>query len=61
LAIWTEKAIATGKRQLIDDADDIEDLLADGLITSAGMGPSNPRLGGLRATEFIVNCPVIGM
>ena len=61
LVVWTETAIASGQRVLIGDADSIEDLLDDGLIVSAGMGPPNPRLGGLRAADFIVNCPVVGM
>ncbi len=48
-------------RALIRDADDIEDLLEDGVIVSGGMGPPNPRIGGLRAADFITNCPVVGM
>ena len=62
LVVWTDEAIAAGQRELIGDSDDVADLLEDGLITSGGMGPpNNGRLGGLRAADFIVNCPVIGM
>ena len=60
-AIWTEQAIAEGERTLIDHHDDIADGVEEGFITSGGMGPANPELGGLRAAGFIVNCPIISI
>ena len=58
-AVWTEFAIAAQERVLIDHHDDIADGFEDGFITSGGMGPANPELGGLRAAGFIVNCPIM--
>src|ERR671914_1133222 len=58
-AVWTEDAIANGDRALITDLDDVPDLLASGVLESAGGGPANADFGGLRSAEFIINCPVI--
>lgn len=57
--VWTDEAIASGQRELLTETDKLEDFLEDGLITSGGFGPPNPRLGGLRAAGFIVNCPIL--
>ncbi len=59
LAIWTDTAIERGQRTQIRDIDDVADLVQDGLITSGGNGPANAELGGLRAANFVINCPIM--
>lgn len=58
-AVWTDAAIATGERRLVDHHDVVARLAEDGFLMSGGAGPPNPDLGGLRAAGFIVNCPVM--
>jgi len=60
-ARWTDQAIASGQRVRIDDHDDIAEAFEDGLLESVGAGPANPELGGLRAADFIVNCPIMAL
>jgi len=59
LAVWTDEAIERGRRTQIRDIDDVADLVEEGLITSGGNGPANAELGGLRAANFLVNCPIV--
>lgn len=59
---WTDAATKTGKVRRIVGFDDLRNLVAQGLVTSASInppGPTNPTLFGLRATKALINCPVI--
>ena len=58
---WTQGAIDAGERRAIRGFEDLERLVARGLVTSAGasMGKVDPFVAGLRATNLIINCPVI--
>ncbi len=60
-AVWTDEAISSGKRVLLEHHDDVVDAMEEGLLTSGGSGTPNPDLGGLRAAGFIVNCPIIAL
>jgi hypothetical protein len=51
-AKWTEEAISKGYRARMSDAIHIENMAAQGFLTSLDDGP-------LRALGFIVNCPVV--
>ena len=41
------------------DEGDIANLFSKGLLTSAGSGPANGSLKGIRALPGISNCPVV--
>lgn len=56
---WTARAVAAGERVRLDHHEDVIDGLEEGRLVSAGAGPRNPDLGGLRAGGFIVNCPIV--
>jgi hypothetical protein len=58
-AVWTAEAIDSGQRELLTDHEDVADLFEEGLLTSAGSGPANESLEGLRALPGISNCPVV--
>ncbi|WP_157581279.1 MULTISPECIES: hypothetical protein [Intrasporangiaceae] len=58
-AVWTEAAITAGQRVRLTDHDDVAKLFSDGLLVSAGGGPANASLDGLRALPGISNCPVV--
>ena len=58
-AVWTDGAISAGQRTRLTDHDDVADLFEQGLLTSAGGGPANASLKGLRALPGISNCPVV--
>jgi hypothetical protein len=58
-AVWSDKAISSGERTRLTDHDDVADLFDDGLLASAGAGPANASLEGLRALPGISNCPVV--
>ncbi len=58
-AMWTAAAIRSGERRLLTDHEDVADLFEDGLLVSAGTGPRNQSLEGLRALPGISNCPLI--
>lgn len=58
-AVWTDPAIAGGKRVRLNDHTDVADLFTGGLLISAGSGPANNSLKGLRALPGISNCPVV--
>ena len=58
-AVWTDAAIAAGERVRLTDHDDVATLFSDGLLVSAGGGPANASLDGLRALPGISNCPVV--
>lgn len=58
-AVWTDAAIAAGQRVRLTDHDDVAKLFSEGLLDSAGGGPANASLKGLRALPGISNCPVV--
>lgn len=58
-AVWTDAAIAAGERVRLTDHDDVARLFSDGLLVSAGGGPANASLDGLRGLPGISNCPVV--
>src|SRR5918999_1920287 len=58
---WTDRAVASNLRAVIDDTDDVRDVLRSGLARSGGDGPKNPSIGGLRAAGVLINCPVIAI
>ncbi|MBC7805154.1 MAG: hypothetical protein H7145_03285 [Akkermansiaceae bacterium] len=62
VSMWTEDAIKNKKVRRILSFEDLDGLVAEGLVTSAFInpqGPGNPWLSGLRPTRAIINCPVI--
>lgn len=60
-AVWTDDAIASGKRHLLRSAADVANEVRAGRITSAGKERSNTSLGGLRAIGFISNCSTVAL
>jgi hypothetical protein len=59
--MWTEAAIAAGKRRRITGFDDLADLVEKGYVTSfsGSNGIPNGFIAGLLPTNLIINCPVI--
>ena len=60
-AVWTDRAIESGQRTRLTDAEEVADLFEEGLLTSGGAGPRNASLEGLRALPGISNCPIIAV
>jgi len=59
--VWTPAAIKDGKQaELTSTAQVTKDFKA-GLLTSAGKGPANSSLGGLRAIDFISICSTVAV
>ena len=58
-ALWTDASIAGGERQLLAGFSEVAGAVGDGGLVSAGEGPRNRRLKGLRAAGSVVNCPII--
>lgn len=59
--VWTDEAIAAGKRKPIKTLRQIEDLLAAGSIIKdpTAMGIINPTIAGLKNNMLIINCAVV--
>ncbi len=59
--VWTDEAIAAGKRKPITTLGQVKKLLDEGSIISApsSMGESNPTIGGLKNSGLIINCAVV--
>ena len=59
--VWTDEAIAAGKRKPIKTLKAIEELLADGSIIKdpTAMGIINPTIAGLKNNMLIINCAVV--
>lgn len=57
--VWTKAAIDAGQRVRVTDVGEITNLFRRGLLTSAGNGPANKSLKGIRALPGISNCPVV--
>lgn len=59
--VWTAAAIKAGKQtQLTSSAQVARDFKA-GLLTSAGKGPADPTLGGVRALGMISICSTVAL
>ena len=56
---WTQAAIDRGQRVQLRDSSEVSGAYAKGLLTSAGGGPANSSLKGVRALPGISNCPVV--
>ncbi len=58
---WTEAAIAAGQRRSIHSFEDLASLIEQGRVMSfvGSPGRSNSFVAGLKATNIIINCPVI--
>ena len=61
LNAWTDEAIEAGQRRRITGFEDLSRLVQEGLVVSfeGSPGPENPFVAGLRASNAIINCPVI--
>ena len=61
LNMWTDEAIAAGKRRRITGFTDLRNLVEEGLVVSftGSPGAENGFVAGLRASDAIINCPVI--
>ena len=64
LNMWTDEAIngpAGDQRRAITSFEDLNDLIQQGLVTSFSGNPGieNDFVFGLRATNAVINCPVI--
>jgi hypothetical protein len=59
--VWTDEAIAAGKRKPIKTFKEIEDLLNEGLIIKdpTAMGMANPTIAGLKNNGLLINCSVV--
>ena len=57
--IWSDAAISAGKRVVLTSSTQVADAVKAGLLTSAGKGPANASLGGLRAIGFISICSTV--
>ena len=57
--IWSDAAVSAGKRVVLTSSTQVADAVKAGLLTSAGKGPANASLGGLRAIGFISICSTV--
>lgn len=58
-AIWTQHAIAAGNRHRLTSETAVAAAFRRGLLISAGTGPRNSDLGGLRSLPGISMCPIV--
>ncbi len=60
--VWTDRAIATHQRVLLDHHEKILDAIQEGLIVSGAPGGTpNVSFPGLNAAGFLVNCPIMAL
>jgi hypothetical protein len=59
--VWTPAAIKAGKRVELTSASQVTKDVKAGLLTSAGKGPANASLGGLRAIDMISICSTVAV
>jgi hypothetical protein len=59
--VWTPAAIKDGKRVELTSTAQVTKAVKAGLLTSAGKGPANASLGGLRAIDFISICSTVAV
>ena len=60
-AVWSEDAVSSGDRQRLTSSAQVAAEVRAGRLTSGGTGPANASLGGLRAANFISNCPTVAI
>lgn len=58
-ALWTASAIKAGLRKRLTSESQVADEFKQGHIVSAGTGPRNHDLGGLRSLPGITMCPIV--
>ena len=59
--VWTDAAISAGKRTRLTSATQVAAAFKAGLLTSAGTGPANASLGGVKAIGFISICSTVAI
>jgi len=59
--VWTDAAIAAGRRRLLTSGSDVAGAFSKGQIVSPFAGPANPSLGGFAAAGLISNCPIVAV
>jgi hypothetical protein len=59
--VWSDAAIKAGKRVELTSAAQVTADVKAGLLTSAGKGPANASLGGLKAIGFISICSTVAI
>jgi len=59
--VWTPQAIKDGRQVAITSAAQVARLVKAGLVTSAGAGPANASLGGLKALGMISICSTVAV
>ena len=59
--VWTPAAIKDGKQVELTSAAQVAKNVKAGLLASAGKGPANSSLGGLRAIGFISICSTVAV
>ncbi len=59
--LWTDAAIAAGKRKRVHTLGEVKSLLDSGFIISdpTAPNPANPSIAGLKNNGLIINCPVV--
>ena len=60
-AVWSEEAVSSGDRKRLTSSAQIAAEVRAGRLTSGGTGPANASLGGLKAANFISNCPTVAI
>jgi hypothetical protein len=60
-AVWSDAAIAAGKRTLVTSNEQIVTLATAGDLTSGGEGKVNEDFGGLKSLRAISNCPTVAI
>lgn len=58
---WTPAAVRSGARRRITSSSQVAALARRGLIVSAGTGPRNASLGGIRALGAVSNCTTVAV
>jgi len=59
--VWTAASIRAGLVRRLTHNSDVANVITHREAISAGAGPTNKDLGGLRAAGFISNCPIVAV
>jgi hypothetical protein len=59
--VWTDASIHAGLVRRLTHNSDVANAISHHEAVSAGTGPANKDLGGLRAAGFISNCPIVAV
>lgn len=57
--MWTRAAIRSGERELLTSESEVRNAVSHHELVSAGAGPRNEELEGLRILPGISNCPIV--